>query len=211
MGSVENAKDRHSGVTEAGYVRDFALAADGFAMSAAELRGLDPLFHWLLHASRQALNDAGLDKRDRTGAVIGNLSFPSAGMAHFAERTWLGKELADAAGGTDRGSSESVHVRTAPPTSWRKPSALGRASFCLDAACASSLVAIKLACDRLHRREADSMLAGGVCCADDLFIHVGFCALKAMSETSASRPFHRNADGLVPARRRWHRRPRTAF
>ena len=43
------------------------------------------------------------------------------------------------------------------------------------------------------------MLAGGVNHADDLFLHVGFCALKALSPSGRSRPFHRDADGLVPA------------
>ncbi len=35
--------------------------------------------------------------------------------------------------------------------------------------------------------------------ADDLFIHMGFTALKALSPSGRSRPFHRDADGLVPA------------
>ena len=34
----------------------------------------------------------------------------------------------------------------------------------------------------------DVMLAGAVNCADDLFIHVGFCALSAMSKSGRSRP-----------------------
>ncbi len=76
---------------------------------------------------------------------------------------------------------------------------LGVGAFALDAACASSLYAIKLACDRLHDGDADLMLAGAVNCADDLFIHVGFTALNALSATGRSRPFHRDADGLVPA------------
>src|SRR5262249_10957393 len=67
------------------------------------------------------------------------------------------------------------------------------------AACASSLYAIKLACDRLHDGSADVALAGGVNHADDLFLHLGFTALSALSPTGRSRPFHRAADGLVPA------------
>ena len=43
------------------------------------------------------------------------------------------------------------------------------------------------------------MLAGGVNRADDLFLHVGFSALQALSHAGASRPFHQQADGLVPA------------
>src|SRR2546423_12867725 len=76
---------------------------------------------------------------------------------------------------------------------------LGAGALALDAACASSLYGIKLACDRLHDRTADLMVAGAVSCADDLFIHIGFSALSALSRTGRSRPFHREADGLVPA------------
>ena len=43
------------------------------------------------------------------------------------------------------------------------------------------------------------MVAGAVNRTDDLFIHIGFCALKAMSRTGQSRPFSADADGLVPA------------
>ena len=76
---------------------------------------------------------------------------------------------------------------------------LGAGAYALDAACASSLYAIKAACDKLHDRDADLMLAGAVNRADDLFIHVGFCALNALSKTGQSRPFHADADGLLPA------------
>ena len=75
---------------------------------------------------------------------------------------------------------------------------LGAASFALDAACASSLYAVKLGCDRLHDGTADLMLAGAVTAPDDLLIHSGFRALAALSRTGRSRPFHRGADGLVP-------------
>ena len=43
------------------------------------------------------------------------------------------------------------------------------------------------------------MLAGAVASADALFIHVGFTALGALSPSGRSRPFHRQADGLLPA------------
>ena len=66
---------------------------------------------------------------------------------------------------------------------------LGGTAWALDAACASSLVAIKYAIDLLQDGRADLMLAGAVNRADDLFIHVGFCALKAMSRSGRSRPF----------------------
>ena len=62
-----------------------------------------------------------------------------------------------------------------------------------------SLYAIQLACDELQSGRADLMLAGAVSRGDDLFLHVGFSTLEAMSPTGQSRPFHKDADGLLPA------------
>ncbi len=180
-----------------GYVRGFEerWTADGFGLPAEALEGLDPVARWVLHTAREALLDAGDARRgavdrSRTTAVFGNLGYPSAGMNRVGEDVAFGEAAADP---RDRfmsgGTAALLHL------------ALGLAPdvFCLDTACASSLYAIKLACDRLHDGHADVALAGAVACADDLFIHTGFCALQAMSRTGQSRPFHRDADGLVPA------------
>src|SRR5579859_3297376 len=69
-----------------GYVRGFKEIFDpnGFAVTPAEIAGLDPLFLWVLHGARAALREAGqAGPLPRGGLVIGNLSFPSAGMARF--------------------------------------------------------------------------------------------------------------------------------
>ncbi|TDD61685.1 beta keto-acyl synthase [Kribbella antibiotica] len=171
-----------------GYVRDFTFDAGGFAVPVTTT---DPLCQWVLHAARQALREA--DEHGplpRGGLVMGNLSFPSAALARFAEHVWQGKEPIGPEGRFSSGL---------PALLAAKALGLGAGAFALDAACASSLYAIKLACDRLHDRTADVMVAGAVNCPDDLFIHVGFTALSALSRTGRSRPFHREADGLVPA------------
>ena len=199
MGTPAAAEDR-TWSDRGGYVRDFDahFDPDGFRVPARALQGLDPVFTWALHTGRAAWRDAGSPDPARAGVVLGNLSFPSSGMSRFAERQWLGPVLADAAGipATD---PRNRFMSGLPAHLLARALGLGGAAFALDAACASSLYAIKLACDRLLDGASDVMLAGAVNAADDLFIHVGFCALKAMSPTGQSRPFHRDADGLVPA------------
>lgn len=162
---------------------------EGFAVPAAELQGLDPMLHWLLHCGREALREVR-GNRQRCAAVLGNLGFPTASMARFAEAVWRGES-----------EREPRHrFMSGGTAAWfAKALALDHGAFCLDAACASSLYALKLACDRLRDGRADLMLAGAVQGADDLFLHVGFSALKALSPTGQSRPFHRDADGLIPA------------
>ncbi len=174
-----------------GYVDGFesVWSPQGFHVDAASLDGLDPLFHWVLHCAREALQQSRVAS-GRIGAVFGNLGFPSAGMAAYAHAVWSGR---------DAGNPRDRHMSGGCAALLQEALALQAGSLCIDAACASSLFAIKLACDRLQSGEADLMLAGAVQRADDLFLHVGFSALNALSRSGRSRPFHRDADGLVPA------------
>ena len=75
----------------------------------------------------------------------------------------------------------------------------GGPAYALDCACASALYAIAHACDLLRNQQCDLMVAGAINAADDLFLHVGFAALQALSQSGRSRPFHAHADGLIPA------------
>jgi len=194
-----------------GYVRGFerVFDASGFAMSAEEILALDPLFQWAMHAGRECLRDAGLfdlSRTQRAAVILGNLSFPTEAHARFAEDVWLASQgdlLAKlrsiASGGRGRPHARNRFSSGLPAQLTSRALGLQGPAFCLDAACASSLYAIESACRKLQSREVDLALAGAVNRADDLFIHVGFCALSAMSRTGQSRPFHRDADGLVPA------------
>jgi acyl transferase domain-containing protein/3-hydroxymyristoyl/3-hydroxydecanoyl-(acyl carrier protein) dehydratase/1-acyl-sn-glycerol-3-phosphate acyltransferase len=178
-----------------GYITGFQFDPTGTAVPVEELQALDPLFQLSIHGVREALRSAGLgqatDALAATGLVLGNLSFPSVAMARFAQSVWLDQ--------SPRPHPKNRFNSGLPAHLTARALGLGGGAFALDAACASSLYAIKLACDRLHERSADLMVAGAVNQADDLFIHVGFSALSALSKTGQSRPFHRDADGLVPA------------
>jgi len=191
-----------------GYVHGFEETFDpaGFAIPADQIVALDPVFQWTFHTAREALRDAGRADVDasRFGAIFGNLSFPSAGMAAFVQAATLADFVQDgsldsAEPGVDLAGARNRFTSGLPALLLERALGLGAGAFALDAACASSLYAIKLACDRLHDGDADLMLAGAVNCADDLFIHQGFTALNALSVSGRSRPFHRDADGLVPA------------
>lgn len=180
----------------AGHVAGFEQAFDarGFAVAPDEITPLDPLFRWTLHAGRQALREAGLFGRPlpRASLVLGNLSYPSAGLTGFAEQIWRDGRVPT---GTDPRNRFSSGL---PAHFAAEALGLGLGGFALDAACASALYAIKLGCDRLRDGAADLVLAGAVTCPDRLLIQDGFRALSAASPTGRSRPFHRTADGLVP-------------
>src|SRR5262249_22313653 len=74
---------------------------------------------------------------------------------------------------------------------------LGGGSYTLDAACASSLYALKLAVDELISGRADAMLAGGLSRPHCLYAQMGFSQLHALSPRGRCAPFDADADGLV--------------
>ncbi|MEZ5468812.1 MAG: beta-ketoacyl synthase N-terminal-like domain-containing protein [Lysobacterales bacterium] len=174
-----------------GFVRGFEQIWNplGFDLPAAELDGLDPLVHWTLHCARTAMEDIAA-RPARIGLVLGNLGFPSESMARFADQVWKDETPRDPRHRAMSGGSAALIARALDLTA---------GSWCLDAACASSLYALKLACDQLNDGEADLMLAGAVQRADPLFLQQGFAALGALSKSGQSRPFHRDADGLIAA------------
>lgn len=186
-----------------GYVRGFAERFDpgATALAAPLVAGLDPLFQWTLFAAGQALREAGhTGPSARAGAVFGNLGFPSALQARFSASVLLGAQAgALAQQAPARPDPHNRFMSGLPAHLLAQAYGLGAGAFALDAACASSLYAIKIACERLADGEADLMVAGAVSCCDDLFIHVGFCALQALSRSGRSRPFSTHADGLLPA------------
>lgn len=156
-----------------------------------DLDRLDPIVGWLARCAQQALG--GPVAAPRTGLIVGNLSYPSSLGTAFVESVWDDRDGPLTVDPRNRFSSGlPVHL-VAGAMQMTGP------AFALDAACASSLYAIKLACDALQDGEADMMLAGGVNAADDLFLHLGFTALQALSPSGRSRPFHAEADGLVPS------------
>ncbi len=189
--SADAPQPDHCWSDRGGFVRGFEQLWDpqGFDLPAAELDGLDPLIHWTLHCARESLGQIAA-RPARIGLVLGNLGFPSESMARFADQVRKGETPRDPRHRAMSGGSAALIARALGLTA---------GSLCLDAACASSLYALKLACDQLNDGEADLMLAGAVQRADPLFLQQGFAALGALSKSGQSRPFHRDADGLIAA------------
>jgi acyl transferase domain-containing protein len=67
----------------------------------------------------------------------------------------------------------------------------------VDAACASSLVAISQACDLLELRRVRTCIAGGIYVALTPEAHVCFSAIGALSKSGECNPYPTAADGFV--------------
>ncbi|NNJ11054.1 PfaB family protein [Chloroflexales bacterium ZM16-3] len=204
-----------------GFVRGFSLDPAGLALSAEQLRGLDPLYQWALHVTRQALADSGYLERaellGRCGLVLGNLSFPTRSSRRLLAPLYAGaveEALDEMLAGSDstpplppqreRGlggegaNPINAGISGRPAAVVAEALGLGGPRLALDAACASSLYALGLACDYLNAGKADLMLAGAVSCADPLFVLTGFSIFKAYPpEGGASHPLDRSSRGLT--------------
>jgi len=182
-----------------------AATLPGLAIDPALLEGLDPLFHLLIHAGKRAFDDGvtqSLD-RSRVGVIIGNLALPSEGSSTLT-RSLLGRTFEEQLLGQDSTSSPTAtlnplnrYVAGLPAGILAQALGLGGGNCTLDAACASSLYAIKLAVDELLSGRVDAMLSGGVSRPDPLFTQMGFSQLRALSRRGICSPFDAAGDGLV--------------
>ncbi|MBD1399134.1 beta-ketoacyl synthase N-terminal-like domain-containing protein [Pelovirga terrestris] len=188
------------------FLADPAVSSDlpGLNIDAGFLRQLDPMFRLLLRVGQQTLTSAGTPSFDpsRAGVIIGNLALPSETSSALA-RQLLGKAFAEKL--TDQPLSvhedpivpQNHHVAGLPAAVLARGLGFGGTCFTLDAACASSLYAIKLAVDELLSGRADLMLAGGVSRPDSLYTQMGFSQLRALSASGRCAPFDRSGNGLV--------------
>ncbi|MDT7712758.1 MAG: hypothetical protein QOG46_1447, partial [Pseudonocardiales bacterium] len=74
---------------------------------------------------------------------------------------------------------------------------LGGANYTVDAACASSLAAIDLACKELQAGTSSMVLAGGADVHNSIHDYLMFASVQALSSTGRCRPFDASADGIA--------------
>ncbi|MBA2654030.1 MAG: hypothetical protein H0U71_03055 [Gammaproteobacteria bacterium] len=197
-------------ILRGGYISDFTKVFDPhvYNLPAEFILKLDDLFQWLLHVSREALQDAHHPLNSlsqlKAGAIFGNLFLPSTTLRRFGEIAWLLSQDDEVVSkeqkqNLENESPEAINRFSVglPVNILSKALNLSGSSYMLDAACASTIYAIKGACDQLHNRSADLMLAGGINHSDDALLKIGFYMLQAMSPTGQIRPLHKEADGLV--------------
>jgi acyl transferase domain-containing protein len=184
------------------YVEDFTLDPAGLDVDPDLLDRLDPMFHLALHAGRAAWLDARMEAvdRSRVGVVFGNIVLPTETASKIARET-LGRTFEESLGieAEPVEPFEPLNTRVAglPAGLLAKALGLGGGAYTIDAACASSLYALKLASDELLEGRADAMLTGGLSRPDPLYTQMGFSQLRALSPTGTASPFGASADGLV--------------
>ena len=186
------------------YVEGFDFNPEGFGVEPDLLTALDPVFHFALHAAREALNDANLGEfaREKTGVILGNIALPTESMSAITAEV-LGRSFEEKV--LDKASSfnaPDTHPLNRHAVGFVaglicKAFGFGGGSYTVDGACAASLYALNYAVGELLSGRAEVMLSGGVCRPDSAFTQMGFCQLGALSPSGNCAPFDADNDGLV--------------
>ncbi len=183
-------------------IESYAFDPKQYNLDPILLSSLDPVFHLALIAARQALADtqSGLLPKNRMGVIIGNIALPTE-KASGLMREYLEPVIQERLFGTADSSPVisplNRYVAGYPAGVIAQAFGLQLGSYALDAACASSLYAIRLAIGELQSHRADAMLTGGVSRPDTLYTQMGFSQLRALSPTGTCSPFDKNGNGLV--------------
>lgn len=185
-------------------INDFHLDPEGLQIAPHIASQLDPLHQWVLHAAKTAMDDCRLGNIDksRMGTILAAIALPTDCASRISRRLLadplFGRTLpGPGTPAISKAEALAGRVVSTPASIVAQALNLGGGSYTLDAACASSLYAVKLACDQLQAYRADAMIAGGVSQPDCLYTQIGFSQLNALSKTGRCAPFDRSADGLV--------------
>lgn len=189
------------------YIEDAWFDTSGLKLKTEQSARLDPSFRLVLRTGLDAWAKArtgGLDP-SRVGVSLAAIALPTDSLSSIRRETWARPFLRKAfdaripipapfSGTTDR---RNRHVTGLPAALLANELGVTGGAFTLDAACASSLYALRLACDDLWENRSDAMLAGGVSRPECLYTQMGFTQLRALSPSGRCAPFDAAADGLV--------------
>jgi phosphopantetheine--protein transferase-like protein len=207
-----------------GFVDDVAgLDPVALGVVPATVDSAEPDQLLTLALASAAIADAGDDvlgeRRERTGVIVGRGGYLTPGLSRLDQRVRTSEQLiatlaavlpdlapAELAAvkaafvgalGSDRPDAAIDLVPNLAASRVANRLDLGGPSYTVDAACASSLVAVDQGVAELASGRCDLVLVGGVHLCHDVTIWSVFTQLGALSPSGEIRPFHRGADGLL--------------
>ncbi|MFB7511498.1 beta-ketoacyl [acyl carrier protein] synthase domain-containing protein, partial [Streptomyces broussonetiae] len=179
-----------------------------YGIPPASLGSIEPVQLLSLEAARRALEDAGYGEQGRTfdrarasvvfGAEAGS-DLSNAVTLRAVLPAYYGKVPDGIEAQLPRLTEDSFPGMLANVVSGRIANRLdlGGANFTVDAACASSLAALDVACKELVSGTSDLVLCGGADLHNGINDYVLFSAVHALSPTGRSRAFDSRADGIA--------------
>ncbi|TBR60747.1 beta-ketoacyl synthase, partial [Westiellopsis prolifica IICB1] len=200
-----------------GFIRDFQFDTTGYKLPAKVLEKLDNTFKWSLYVAKQALQHSGYFNQEsilsQCGVILGTLSLPTKASNQLfapiyqqiltpAIRELIQQQDFDLAAlnSSEEASFYNAMISGLPAAIIAQAFSLSNIHFCIDAACSSPQYSIRLASHYLWTHKADLMLAGGISCADPLFIRMLFSGIQGYPENDdISRPLDKLSRGMLTA------------
>ncbi|CAN5432420.1 hypothetical protein BH11CYA1_BH11CYA1_41480 [soil metagenome] len=207
-----------------GFVTEFAQFDPlKYGVMPSSVLGSDPDQMLTLKVAQDAMADAGyLTKpfdRDRAEIIIGRIGAPGAGCLNLVQQCKTvneiagilravlpehNEELLEQLAAQIQGNLQPVNSDTIPGTmpsvaAGRLAAKLGfrGRNMLIDAACASSMIAVETAVNDLLDKRCDFALAGGVHINTSAVFFQMFCGLGALSHSDCIKPFDQAADGTM--------------
>ncbi|MDQ0687785.1 acyl transferase domain-containing protein/NAD(P)H-dependent flavin oxidoreductase YrpB (nitropropane dioxygenase family) [Streptomyces achromogenes] len=179
-----------------------------YGIPPASLGSVEPVQLLALEAARRALEDAGYGDggrrfdRSRTSVVFGaeaGSDLSNAATLRAVLPSYYGEVPAGLDGQLPQLTEDSFPGMLANVISGRIANRLdlGGANYTVDAACASSLAAVDVACKELVGGTSDVVLCGGADLHNGINDYVLFSSVHALSPTGRSRAFDGSADGIA--------------
>ncbi|MFI9760075.1 SDR family NAD(P)-dependent oxidoreductase [Streptomyces sp. NPDC051963] len=179
-----------------------------YGIPPTSLGAIEPVQLLALEAARRALEDSGYGERGRAfDRARTSVVFGAEAGSDLSNATTLRAVLPSYYGTIPDGVEQQLPQLTedsfpgmlANVVSGRIANRLdlGGANFTVDAACASSLAAVDVACKELVGGTSDVVLCGGADLHNGINDYVLFSSVHALSPTGRSRAFDSSADGIA--------------
>lgn len=210
--------------TRGGFITEYAqFNPIEFGIMPSSIQGGDPDQYLALRAAAEALRDAGYYHKnfdsERADIIIGRTMAPGAGSLNLIQHGQTVEQFMDVLkvvcpgltsaelqsvkekleGGLQPCTAATIPAVMPNVLSGRIAAKLGfrGRNLVLDAACASSLIAVELCMQGLHANTADIAIAGGIHVNSHPYFYQMFCELGALSTSGEIRPFDERADGTI--------------
>ncbi|MFG2875641.1 SDR family NAD(P)-dependent oxidoreductase [Streptomyces sp. NPDC048337] len=190
-----------------GFLDPVPFDALAHGIPPASLAGIEPVQLLALEISARALADAGYGRdrefdRSRTSVVFGAEAGTELAGAYGLRAllpAYLGELPSALDGQLPRLTEDSFPGILANVIAGRVANRLdlGGANCTVDAACASSLAALDLACRQLRDGDSDMVICGGADVHNGINDYLMFSSVRALSPTGRCRPFDAAADGIA--------------
>ncbi|HEX2262947.1 MAG TPA: beta-ketoacyl synthase N-terminal-like domain-containing protein, partial [Pseudonocardiaceae bacterium] len=189
-----------------GFLPDIPFDALAYGIPPAALASIEPVQLLALEVAAQALRDAGYARRafdrEHTSVIFGAEAGTDLASAYGFRSLYpayhgtLPPELDEQLPKLTEDSFPGVLANVIAGRIANRLD-LGGANYTVDAACASALAAIDLACKELRAGTSKMVLVGGADLHNSIHDYLMFASVQALSPTGRCRPFDASADGIA--------------